>query len=56
MHWNGLRNDLSSAFGDLRPGKDFTDVTLAWEIVRQVEAHEMVLSQAKAAKNLEQQV
>ena len=47
LQQNEFRNNVSSAFGDLTAGKDFTDVTLAWEIVQQVEAHEVVLSQAK---------
>ena len=40
---NDFRNDVSSAFGDLRDDKDFTDVTLACEDGQQVEAHKVVL-------------
>ena len=40
---NDFRNDVSSAFGDLRDDKDFTDVTLACEDGQQVEAHKVIL-------------
>ena len=40
---NDFRNDVSSAFGELRDDKDFTDVTLACEDGQQVEAHKVVL-------------
>ena len=43
LQWNGFRNNVSSAFGDLRDEKDFTDVTLACEDGQQVEAHKVVL-------------
>ena len=43
LQWNGFRDNISSAFGDLRQGKDFTDVTLACEDGQQVEAHKVVL-------------
>ena len=33
-----------NAFGELREGKDFSDVTLASEDVQQVEAHKEVLT------------
>ena len=33
-----------NAFGKLREGKDFTDVTLACEDGQQVEAHKVVLT------------
>ena len=33
-----------NAFGELREGKDFTDVTLACEDGQQVEAHKVVLT------------
>ena len=39
---NDFRNDVSSAFGDLRDDKDFTDVTLACEDGQQVEAHKVI--------------
>ena len=32
-----------NAFGEMREGKDFSDVTLACEDVQQVEAHKEVL-------------
>ena len=40
---NDLRDKVSSAFGDLRTRKDFTDVTLTCEDGQQVEAHKVVL-------------
>ena len=43
LQWNEFRDNISSAFGDLRQGKDFTDVTLACEDGQQVEAHKVVL-------------
>ena len=33
-----------NAFGELREGKDFTDVTLACEDGQQVEAHKVILA------------
>ena len=41
--WNDFRENVSSAFGDLREDKEFTDVTLACEDGQQVEAHKVVL-------------
>ena len=43
LQWNDFRDNISSAFGDLRDDKEFTDVTLACEDGRQVEAHKVVL-------------
>ena len=43
MQWNEFRVNVSSAFGDLREDKEFTDVTLACEDGQQVEAHKVVL-------------
>ena len=43
LQWNDFRNNISSAFGDLRDDKDFTDVTLVCEDGQQVEAHKVVL-------------
>ena len=43
LQWNDFGNNISSAFGDLRDDKDFTDVTLVCEDGQQVEAHKVVL-------------
>ena len=43
LQWNDFRENIRSAFGDLRDDKEFTDVTLACEDVQQVEAHKVVL-------------
>ena len=43
LQWNDFKDNVSSAFGDLREDKDFTDVTLACEDGQQVEAHKVVL-------------
>ena len=43
LQWNDFRDNVSSAFGDLRDDKEFTDVTLACEDGQQVEAHKVVL-------------
>ena len=41
---NDFRENVSSAFGDLRQDKEFTDVTLVCEDGQQVEAHKVVLT------------
>ena len=43
LQWNDFQDNVSSAFGDLREDKEFTDVTLACEDGQQVEAHKVVL-------------
>ena len=43
LQWNDFRDNVSSAFGDLRDDQEFTDVTLACEDGQQVEAHKVVL-------------
>ena len=43
LQWNDFRDNISSAFGDLRDDKEFTDVTLACEDGQQVEVHKVVL-------------
>ena len=43
LQWNDFRLNISSAFGELREDKEFTDVTLACEDGQQVEAHKVVL-------------
>ena len=43
LQWKDFRDNVSSAFKELRDDKDFTDLTLACEDGQQVEAHKMVL-------------
>ena len=43
LQWNDFRENISSAFGDLRQDKEFTDVTLVCDDGQQVEAHKVVL-------------
>ena len=43
LQWNDFKDNVSSAFGDLRQDKEFTDVTLVCEDGQQVEAHKVVL-------------
>ena len=43
LQWNDFKENVSSAFGDLRQDKEFTDVTLVCEDDQQVEAHKVVL-------------
>ena len=44
LQWNDFQKIVSSAFGDLRDNPDLTDVTLACEDGKQLEAHKMVLA------------
>ena len=44
LNWNNFQENLNSAFGTLRKDNDLTDVTLACEDDRQIEAHKVVLS------------
>ena len=44
LQWNDFKNNVSSSFGDLRGDSDFTDVTLACEDGKQVEAHKVILA------------
>ena len=41
LQWNNFRENIISAFGDLRDDKEFTDVTPACEDGQQVEAHKL---------------
>ena len=43
LQWNDFKENVNSAFGDLRQDKEFTDVTLVCEDGQQVEAHKLVL-------------
>ena len=44
LQWNDFRENVNSAFGNLRNDKKFTDVTLACEDGQQIEAHKVILA------------
>ena len=44
MQWNEFQNIVTSAFEDLKSDGDLTDVTLACEDGKQIEAHKVVLA------------
>ena len=44
LQWNDFQNNLKSAFGNLREDNYFSDVTLACEDGKQVEAHKVILA------------
>ena len=44
LQWNDFKENVSTAFGDLRQDKEFTDVTLACEDGQLGEAHKMILA------------
>ena len=52
LQWNDFRDNVSSAFGDLRDDKEFTDVTLACEDGQQVEAHTVILAAVPTSSDL----
>ena len=44
LQWNDFKESITSSFKELREDRDFTDVTLACEDGRQIEAHKIVLA------------
>ena len=44
LQWNDFKENVNSAFGRLRNNNEFTDVTLACEDGRQMEAHKLILA------------
>ena len=44
LKWNDFQKNVGNAFGLLRQDEDFTDVTLASEDGKQIEAHKVILS------------
>ena len=44
LKWNDFKENVTSAFISLRNDDDFTDVTLACEDGKQVEAHKVILA------------
>ena len=43
LQWNDFKENIFAAFGDLRNDRELSDVTLACEDGRQVEAHKIIL-------------
>ena len=53
LQWNDFKDNAIGAFGSLREDKEFSDVTLACEDGKQVEAHKVILaSSSPFFKNL----
>ena len=44
LQWNDFKENVNSAFGNLRNKKEFADVTLACEDGQQMEAHKIILA------------
>ena len=44
LQWNDFKDNVKTAFGNLRDDKNFTDVTLASDDGQQVEAHKVILA------------
>ena len=44
LQWNDFKENVISAFGNLQNDKEFTDVTLACEDGKQMEAHKVILA------------
>ena len=44
LQWNDFKENIFAAFGDLRNDRELSDVTLACEDGRQVEAHKIILA------------
>ena len=44
LQWNDFKENVNSAFGNLRNEKEFADVTLACEDGQQMEAHKVILA------------
>ena len=44
LKWNDFQENVNTAFGNLREGNDFADVTLACEDGQQIEAHKVILA------------
>ena len=44
LQWNDFKDNVNSAFVNLRDDRDFSDVTLACEDGQQVEAHKVILA------------
>ena len=44
LRWDDFQDNTQKAFGNLREGSDFVDVTLVCEDGQQVEAHKVILA------------
>ena len=47
LQWNDFKGNCVISFGELRADNDFTDITLACEDGKQVEAHKVILASSK---------
>ena len=48
LRWADFQKHASSAFGELRRGREFSDVTLACEDGKEVEAHKIILASSSS--------
>ena len=44
LQWNDFKENIISSLGNLREDQEFTDVTLACEDGRRIEAHKIILA------------
>ena len=44
LQWNDFKDNIKTAFGNLREDIDFSDVTLACEDGQQIKAHKVILA------------
>ena len=44
LQWNDFKENITASFRDLREDKDFTDITLACEDGKLLDAHKVVLA------------
>ena len=44
LQWNDFKDNVNSAFRNLREDQEFSDVTLACEDGQQMEAHKVILA------------
>ena len=44
LQWNNYKENIRTSLGSLREAPDFTDVTLACEDGKQIEAHKIILA------------
>ena len=44
LRWNDFKENVTSSFGEFREDKDLTDVTLACEDGKQMDAHKVILA------------
>ena len=44
LQWNDFKENITASFRELREDKDFTDITLACEDGKLIDAHKVVLA------------